>query len=294
MQTSVLAVSSEFAAAAEQAGRAVVAVHARRRLASSGILWRPGVIVTAAHTLERREEITVTLPSGQSAAATLAGGDPGTDIAALRIQDAGTGAAATSDAAALKVGNPVVAVGRSDKYGASASFGFVSAVGGPWRTWRGGQIDQFLRPDLEFYPGFSGGALADIEGRIVGMNTSGLSRLTDLTIPAKTVERVLEQLLAKGRIVRGYLGVGLHPVRLPRGPGLVVVMVEPGAPAEQAGVLVGDILVAVGGTPVTDSRDLQTLLGPEQVGQAVELSILRGGAATTLAVTPSERPQRGR
>ena len=121
-------------------------------------------------------------------------------------------AAEIGDAAALKVGHMVLAVGRPGEGGLGASVGVVSALGGPWRTWRGGQIDQLVRPDLTLYPGFSGGPLVDAQGRVVGLNTSGLSRSMGLAIPASTVNRVVDQLLTKGRIARGYLGVGMQPV----------------------------------------------------------------------------------
>ena len=305
----LLDLSHNLASAVEQASAAVVAVNARPRVATSGVHWRQGVIVSTDHTVKRDEEITVMLADGRTLQATLAGRDAGTDLAVLRI-DEGAGAEAATigvakigDASQLKIGQLVLAVGRTDERGASASFGIVSATGGQWRTWRGGQIDQLLRLDLAIYLGFSGGALVDTQGHILGINTSGLLRGAGLAIPASTVNRVVDALLAKGRIARGYLGVGMQPVRLPDAmqttlvpptdSGLIVLSVEPGGPAGRAGLLIGDILFALDGAPVRDTDDVQAVLGPERVGQTVRASIIRGGAVQELMITVGERPQKG-
>src|SRR6059058_2156033 len=159
--------STELADAVESAGRAVVAIHARRRIPASGVHWRPGVVVATHHTINRDDNITVTLPDGRTVPATLAGRDPGTDLAVLKVQGAEWPAAEIGDAAALKVGHVVLAVARPGEHGLSASVGVVSYLGEAWRTWRGGQIDRFVRPDLTLYPGFSGGPLADVQGRVI-------------------------------------------------------------------------------------------------------------------------------
>ena len=305
--TTLLDLSHNLADAAQQASAAVVAVNARPRVATSGVHWRPGVIVSTDHTVKRDEEITVLLADGRTVAATLAGRDAGTDLAVLRVEgDAGAEptAAKIGDASQLKIGNMVLAVGRTDERGASASFGVISVVGGAWRTWRGGQIDQLLRLDLAIYLGFSGGALVDTQGHILGINTSGLARGAGLAIPASTVNRVVDTLLAKGRVARGYLGVGMQPVRLPDSMrvtlnpqtegGLIVLSVEPAGPAGRAGLLIGDILFAIDGTPVRETDDVQAVLGPERVGQAVRTSIIRAGKSQELMITVGERPQKGR
>lgn len=301
--SALLGLSNNLADAVERAGLSVVAVNGRQQLASSGIHWRPGVIVTADHTIDREEGISVTLPSGQTVPATLAGRDAGTDIAVLRVEGADVPVPEIADSATLRIGHIVVAVARPGETGLSASLGTISALGGAWRTWAGGQVDQLIRPDLTLYPGFSGGPLVDAAGRVAGLNTSGLSRRLTLAIPTGTVNRVVEQLLTRGRIARGYLGVGLQSVRLPdslksslgleQQDGLIVVSVESGGPAETAGMLVGDILIALDGKPVSDTHDVQSLLDPERVGKSIGATVARGGTRTALTLTVGERPHTG-
>lgn len=299
----LLTLSNNLADAVEGAGRSVVAVHARQRVPSSGVVWRSGVVVTADHTVERDDNITVTLPDGSSVPATVGGRDSGTDLAILKVDRADLPAAQIAESDALRVGHIVIAVARPGEIGLSASWGAISAVGGPWRTWSGGQIDQLVRPDLVLYPGFSGGPLVDAQGRVAGINTSGLSRSMTLTIPAATVNRVVEQLLSTGRVARGYLGLALQPVRLPDSlksahniaaeSGLIVISVEPGGPADKSGVLVGDIVLELAGKPVVDTDNVQAALDPSSVGQPVPARIIRGGAPTEISVTVGERPARG-
>jgi len=288
--------STQLAQAVETGGQAVVAVHGRPQIPSSGILWQDGVVVTSDHTLKRDEDLTLTLPDGRTVPATLAGRDGGTDLAVLRIESTGAPAAKAAPDASLKPGNLVLALGRRGENGISASFGVISSIGGAWRTWRGGQIERFIAPDVNIYYGFSGGALVDVDGQIIGLNTSGLTRGSGVTVPASTVSRVIGDLLTSGRVRRGYLGVGLHPVSLPDGRnGLVVLSIEPEGPAAKAGVFVGDVLVAVEGQPVSDTDDVQSHLGADKVGKPLEAGIVRGGGELTLTVTPGERrPDGGR
>jgi S1-C subfamily serine protease len=299
----LLGLSNNLADAVESAGKSIVAIHARRHSPSSGVYWKSGVVVTADHTIEREENITVTLPDGRSLPATLAGRDSGTDVAVLKVEGADLPVAEVGDASTLKVGHIVLAIARPGDIGLSASWGAVSAVGGSFRTWAGGQIDRLIRPDLTLYPGFSGGPLIDAQGRVVGINTSGLSRSMALTIPAATVSRVADQLLAQGRIARGYLGIAMQTVRLPdnqvtalslpRNSALIVVSVENDGPAEKAGVLVGDILIALDGNPVSNTDDIQALLDPERVGNALTARVIRGGSPAELSLTVGERPRKG-
>ena len=292
------ALSDDLAGAVERAARSTVAIHARRRIPSSGTAWRPGVIVAASHTIAREDEISLTLPDGRTAPATLAGRDETTDLAVLRTEAALT-PVERADAGALRVGNLVLAVGRPGQ-SVTASLGVLSAVGAEWRTWQGGRIDRFLRLDLSIYDGFSGGPLVEAGGRALGLNTSGLARGMALTIPGSTVDHVADLILSGGRVTRGYLGLASQPVRLPEGLrqmlklgsdfGLVIVNVEPDGPADRAGVLLGDILVALDGAPVSEPADVLAALGPDRVGRPIAARLLRAGQPTEVTITVGSRP----
>jgi S1-C subfamily serine protease len=294
----LLSLSNDLAGAVERTAPAIVTVHARRRLPSTGIHWRPGVIVTADHTVRAAEDITVTTPDGRALPAVLAGRDPGTDLAVLTVKDAGSATAALGDDAGLKVGHLVLALG----YGPRVSWGVIGALGPRWRSWRGGEIERLVRLDLTLYPGFSGGPLVDAGGRVVGLNTSGLARDAGLAVPATTVTRVADELLRTGHVSRGYLGLGMQPVPLPeplrrqlgltRETGLIVVTVEPDGPAARAGVLLGDVLVALAGAPVSDLDDVQAQLGSDRIGVAVPAVLVRAGARTELSITVGAQPHR--
>jgi S1-C subfamily serine protease len=291
MANQLAAVSNEIAAAVELAGRNVVAIHARPRYSSSGVFWRPGVIVTAEHTIRREEEITVTLPDGSNVPATLAGTDAGTDLAVLKIDATSQTPGPTTTAPAP--GTLALTIGRSQDSGVNATLGIVSACSGEWRTWRGGRLDHYIRLDLTLYPGSDGGAVIDTDGKTIGIATSALSRIAGLAIPAVTVNRVVEELLARGRVTHGYLGVGLQPVELPdHHKGLIVLSLEPAGPAAQAGVLIGDILVELAGKPVTDTDAIQLVLEGHAVGQKIESTVLRGGEPRKVAIQIGERPGR--
>src|SRR5260221_3125162 len=294
--------SNSSATAVDRAARSVVAVRGRDRLGASGVLWRDGVVVAASDAVERDEDLAVTLPDGQRVAATLAGRDPTTDVAVLRIESTqGMTVAETGDPAALRPGHFVFAVGRRADEGAAvvASLGIVATSAGPWRSMRGGVIDHLIRPDLRLDPTAEGGALVDAAGKTMGIVVPGPRRRV-LAIPATTIDRVADQLLAKGRISRGYVGLGMRRVRLdaklaqslspPRRTGVIVVSVDPQGPAERAGLVLGDLLTTWNGSPVTEVRDVMERLGPESVGTAVELGLIRAGAPTRTSVAIVERP----
>lgn len=298
--TGLPALSGQLADAVERASASVVAVDARRHVPTSGIQWAEGVVVTADHGLRREEDIGVTLPGGRAVPATLAGRDAATDLAVLKVAGIALPAPDLADAATLRIGHMALAVARTGDGGPAASLGVISALGGPWRTWRGGQLERYIRLDLEMYPGFSGGPLVDVHGRVIGMNTSGLTRHAGVAVPAATVARVVEELLHRGHVARGYVGLGLQPVRLPESlrtalklegdTGLIVLTVQPSGPADRAGLLIGDVLVALDGARVADTDDVQAAVGGDHVGRAVRATILRAGALLELAVTVGERP----
>jgi len=300
----LVALSNDLANAVERAGQGVLAIHARHRVPSSGIHWRNGVAVAAEHTIKRDEEIQISLPDGRTVPATLAGRDPGTDIAVLKFDAGDLTPPDISDSSSLRIGHLVLAVSRSEGNHLGASFGAISAVGGAWRTWRGGQLDQFLRLDLAIYIGFSGSALVNAQGQVVGLNSSGPARGMAMAIPASTVNRVTKELLEKGHVSRGFLGIGMQPVILPAAvrerlkltsdTGALLISVEPDGPAAQAGLMLGDVLLALDGQAIRDTDDIQAHLGSEKVGKQVAASILRGGAFTQATIRVGEWPRRGR
>ena len=298
--SALAALSADLAAAVASSAASVVYVDAHPRRDASGIAWDAHHVVTVDHAIEREDDIELLLEGGATARATLVGRDASTDVAVLRT-DATLETARRADPALLAIGHFVLAIGRDEDGSPGASFGVVSALDGPWRTWRGGEIDRFIRPDINVYQSFSGGPLVDVAGAVVGMNTWGLSRRMALTLPAPTLDRIVAQLQSGGRIKRGYLGVALQAVRLPealraasgvtqRG-GAIVVDVAADGPAERAGVTIGDVLLGLGGHDIEDSDDVQRALGGAHVGSVQTLRIARGGEARDLHVTIEERPR---
>lgn len=289
--------STALAAAVEFAGASIVRVEARPRLPASGIVWSSdGVIVTAHHVVEQDDNITIGLSDGRTAAAKLVGRDPTTDLAVLRADVSGLTARSWVETAALQVGHVVLALGRPGET-VMATLGVVSARGASWRAPAGGKLDAYLQTDVVMYPGFSGGALVDANGYLAGVNTSALLRGVSITIPPATIRKVVETLLTKGRIRRGYLGVGAQPVRLPdhlaqqfkQETGLLIVSVEPQGPADQAGLMLGDVIVSVAGEPIRHLDDLLGALSGDRVGARVAAQIVRGGAAQERPVVVGER-----
>ncbi len=289
--------SNDLTGAVERVGASVVAIHARRRIPSSGVVWKDGIIVTASHTLQRDDDISVTLPNGDKVDASIGGRDPSTDLAILRF-DARVAPASIDAADSLRVGQLVLALGRPGP-SVTAALGIVSALGGEWRTWHGGRIDRFVRLDLSIYDGFSGGPLVDGSGRVLGVNTSALSRSAALTIPASTVSRVADQLIDTGHVRRGYIGIAAQPVQLPeelvrslslsQELGLLVIGVDTGGPAHKAGLLLGDVLITFDGQPVADPAELLAAMSSDRVGAEVEVGVIRAGRREKARVTVGER-----
>ena len=293
--------SEEIVGAVERAGKSVVALESRRRHSSSGIVLRPYIVVTAAHTIRGERESTVIVEGGRSVSANLAGRDPTTDLAVLRLSTSSDlPNAPVAESADIRVGSLVVAVARSRRGNLVASSGILSGVMGAWRTWHGAEIDRFIRPDLTMYPGFSGGALIDSSGLVLGINTTGVRRGTCITIPPATVQRVVDELLAKGHIARPYLGLAMQSVRIPESlqsklnltnqSGLLVVHVEPNGPAERAGLMVGDIVLGFGELAPEELLEFRQHLHKQNIGGTVNVSIIRGGARNSIVVSVGERP----
>ena len=289
--------SNGLTAAVEKAGTSTVTVDARKRYPASGIAYSEDLVLTADHVVTREENLKVMLPDGRSLAATIAGRDPGSDLALLRLAEKALSPAKTSDD--VKVGQLVLALGRPGSEGMQVSWGIVTSINGPARTFRGGMLDEFIRSETTPYPGFSGGPLINTEGEVLGLNTSGLTRGSSLTIPNKVAWRTAQALATHGSVKRGYLGVRTQPVEIPEGSrqelereqehGLLVVWLEEGGPAVAGGLLVGDILVAVNGQSVGDPDDLFSALNSETVGKAISVEVLRGGRPETVQVTVGER-----
>jgi S1-C subfamily serine protease len=300
MANSILeTIANEFAAAAEKARPGVVAVHARRWMPTSGIEWKKGVVVTVHHGVQRDEDIKVLLDGGRAVSAKLAGRDPSTDIAVLRIEEVSSGAPELGDSTSLRLGHLVLALGRTRRGDLVASSGIIGGISGEWRNRRGGQLDQHIRLDLALYPGFSGGPLLNARGEVVGVNTRGLGHGRAVTLPVATVNRVVAELLEKGHIARPYLGIAMQPVEVPENMrsklpaetrvGLLVTHVENGGPAEKAGVLLGDVLFEVGGKTVEQVDAIQDSLATAKIGEVLETRLIRAGEIKAVSVALGER-----
>jgi len=281
------AFSDRLAALVAAAAARVVAVHGRDGNARSGLLWAEGLVVTAEEALERDDELSLTLPDGRVVPATLAGRDPGTDVALLRAETGAFMPLVAAPPAALATGHLLLAVGRGE-YGPQAAFGLAALVGSAWRSMRGGRLDRRIQLGLKLEPCAEGGAVLDHAGRLVGMAVPGPRRRA-LAIPAETIARAVEQLRTRGRVARGYLGLAMQPVQLAEGRGLIVVGIDPRSPAGLAGVLLGDVLAAWDGAPLGSVRDMLARLDPDSVGTMVTLELIRAGLPHRVQVRIGER-----
>jgi S1-C subfamily serine protease len=297
MSNPLIDFSNGLAAAVEKAGASTILVDARKRYPASGIAYSEDLVLTADHVVTREENLRVLLPDGRTLEATIAGRDPGSDLALLRLSEKTLTPAKTSNS--VKVGQLVLALGRPNSEGMQASWGIVVSINGPTRTFRGGLLDKYILTETTPYPGFSGGPLVNTEGEVLGLNTSGLTHGSSLTIPIKVAWRVAESLAKHGTVKRGYLGVRTQPVEVPEAArkalkreqhrGLLVLWLEEGGPAEKGGLLVGDILVAVSGQPVGDPDDLFSALSNDTVDKVIAVEVLRGGHPETIQVMVGER-----
>ena len=294
-----LQVSDAIADAVERAAMVTVLVNARRRMPLSGISYAPDLVLTADHGVHREENIQVVLTDGTEVAATLAGRDRGSDLALLRLSGGQQMQVARAAERDVRVGNLVLAVGRPSTDGAQASFGMVNGLGSSLRTERGAMIEQYILTDAVPYPGFSGGPLVDGDGRVLGINTSGFAPGASLAVPASTAWQVAQALSQYGRMRRGFLGIRSQAVELPPGAesalgrrqerGLLLVGVERGQPADQAGLMVGDILVGLDGNALEDHDNLVRRLAGNVAGSTVSAEILRGGRLTRFTVQVGEK-----
>ena len=288
----LLALSNDLATAVDRAGRSVVGVTARPRLHSTGVHWRQGFVVTANHTVQLDDGITVARPDGRSVSAALVARDPAIDVAILKVDALDVGVAEIADSSAARVGHIVLALGA----GPRASLGVISAIGVE------DVAGDVLSLDLTLYPGFSGGPLVDTAGQVLGLLTSGRSRHLQLAVPSVTVSRVVDEVVRRGHLPHAYLGVGTQPVRVPASirerlslaqqTAVIVVDVKAGSPAAHGGLSIGDVILSLGGTTITDPYDLRRVLRPDRVGQRLVVSVWRADEPRDLEVVVAERPAR--
>ena len=299
MSEALIELSNALAAATERAAIHMVAVHTGPRGSSSGVIWRAGIIVTADHALRSDEEIKVTLPEQRVVSATLVGRDASTDLAVLKCAEAASPGPALGDAAGLAAGHLTLVVGRTRASGPVAALGAVSLAVAERRQWGGATLSPYIRLDVDLQPTAIGGAVVDARGNVVGIATPKFARFGAIAIPAATVNRVADVLLSKGRIPRGYLGVGLQPIRLPaeltqstqrKGKTATIVLeVAPDGPAHQAGLLIGDLLLSLDGQEVLHPGDVHSTLGPDSIGKTFVAQLLRGGELREVRISVIER-----
>jgi S1-C subfamily serine protease len=302
MSAEWIAISDALAEATEKAGAHAVAIHTDARGSSSGVIWRPGVIVTAEHALRRDEEIQVTLADERVAAAKLIGRDPSTDVAVLACEEARK-ATTLGNSESLKPGNIALVVGRTRASGPVAALAFISLVVKERRMWGGTSLAPYVRLDVALQRTGVGGAVVSAGGQIVGLATPKFAPGGALALPVVVVNRVVDALLEKGRISRGYLGVGLQPIRLPENlrqalnrkekTAAIVLEVHPEGPAHKAGVIIGDILIGLDGAAVQRLEDVQAHLHGEEIGKTVKAEFLRGGERREAEIVIAERPNDG-
>lgn len=285
--------SNDIAGLVEKASASVVRVDARRGRAGTGIAWDKDLVLTANHVVEQEEEIEVAV-GDKTSKATLAGRDPATDLALLKVEGLSAPAMPRGKVGDLKPGQIVIAIGRPG--GLKATFGTISAVSSSWRGWRGSEIEHLIQTNAPLYPGFSGGPLVDVEGRVVGMNSWVFGRGDGRAIAMDVAERVVASLRADGRIKRPYLGIGTQQVALPdvvkrkvsQESGLLVITVDPKSPADRAGIMQGDTLVGLDGATVASLDDLYARLRTLKVGAVETVKVIRGGESKELSLTVGE------
>jgi S1-C subfamily serine protease len=284
--------SDAMAEAVESAGASVVQVSARRRLPASGVVWsEDGVIVTSHHVIENDEKIRIGLPNGETVSATLIGRDPNTDLAVLRAETSGLTVPKWAELDEVRVGHLGLALGRPGDT-VQATLGVVSALS---RSENDNKY--FAQTDVVMYPGFSGGPLVGVTGQVLGLNSSALMRGVSLAVQTPTIRFVVENLLAHGKMRRGYLGVGIQPARLPAAlaeelgqkTAALIVSVENGSPAEKGGLFMGDTIVALDGHNIDDMESLLASLSGTRIGATVPVRIVRGGQVHEVSVTIGER-----
>ncbi|MDA9406898.1 S1C family serine protease [Bradyrhizobium sp. CCBAU 45384] len=283
--TPLTSLSSALADVVARIAPSVVSVHSHRS-GSTGFVWKPGLIVTADEALADEGDVQIVLADGGTVAATIVGRDHTTDIALLRAE---TNIAPVKLAATVPALGALSVVVATNRDAPSAALGMVSVSGQGWRSLRGGEIDARIELDVRLRSSQEGGLALDASGEAFGMAVLGPRRV--LVIPTATIERVAAQLETRGRIARGYLGLGLQPLRLDDGIGAMVMNVDKAGPAASAGIRQGDVIVAVNDQKLSGVRALLRTLGPASVGRVVDVAVRRGGEPASFRVTIGERPE---
>jgi len=296
--STLLNLSEQCADAIQQIEPSVVAINPDQRCGASGLVWQSGLIVTVDYAVRDDDEPVVLLADGQKLAASVVGRDSSTDLALLRFAPETELALPPLSSLPPRLGHLVLGVGRSGEGSLNASLGLISRLGGSWRSRQGGLIDRWIQPSFLVAMGLTGGPLLDAQGKLLGLITTGPRRIA-LTIPIATIERVVGQLLQRGRIARGYLGIGMQAVPIPerlsqslnltQTSGLLLLTVEPDGPADRAGLLIGDLLISLADQPIAEPADLRSLLGADQIGQTIRVGLIRGGARVEVDLTVGEQ-----
>jgi S1-C subfamily serine protease len=304
MGNELVNLSNELASAVERVAAGLVAVHARPRIGCSGIVWRQNLILTSSQGVRSEDGIRVLLPEGRVIEARLRGRDNGTDLALLEADTGSTKPLELISDAALKVGQLVLAVGRTADTGPIASFGIVSGVSGEWKSWRSGRLNPFVRLDVSVYTTSSGGAAVDANGNVIGLVSTGLSRSSVLAVTRTTIDRVARKLHETGYVSRGFLGITIQPVALPRDlkeklqidqeTGIMLLGLDTEGPGAAGGLIMGDVLLTAAGEALRDPETLAEVLDGTKAGDTLNIRVLRAGAVHELQVRVGERPRRGK
>jgi S1-C subfamily serine protease len=284
----LFALSTELAGLIRDVAPSLVSVQSKRAQ-SSGFVWRPELIVTAEDALGDEGDSSIVASDGVSSPAHIVGRDPSTDVALLRVERSHLSNA--SPAAAAPAAGTLAVVAGAREGATNAALGVVSFVGPQWRSLRGGVIDARIELDAALARTSEGGLALDASGQAIGMAVFGPRRRT-LVIPMTTIDRVANVLATKGRIARGYLGLGLQPVKLDTGgTGAIATSLDAKGPGAAAGVRQGDVIVAWNGEPIRGVHQLARTLGPDSVGSNVSLTLQRGGEPMEVTLTIGERPE---
>jgi S1-C subfamily serine protease len=273
----------------------VVNVNSRMTRGTGVVLTADGYIVTCNHVLGRSAEVRIGLGE-KSLEAKLVGFDPYSDVALLKAEEGRFKPVEFGDSDKLSTGQFVLALANPFNRQPTATTGIITSVGATLRGWRGTAMENVIATDARLNPGFSGGPLIDVSGKVIGLNTAYVwSR--GIAIPANKVKNIADRLMTGGKLRRAYLGIVSNTVSIPQeiasqalidqDSGVMVFQVEQGAPAKKAGLTMGDVIVKFNEKPVTTFYDLPTLLTEDVIGKKTTLSILREEKLMQLTITPT-------